>query len=134
MDCFFVVTRTSVYKVYRDQENSQPCMEKIHLFGQSQVPVGHKGTNTMIGITRACLVAYTTDKKNSPPGMVNTKYWGNTTSAIVAIFPGEAEAMECSRQDDLKPWDKRWSRVTKETLAEIREECSFCKVDHDVTD
>lgn len=125
---FFAVTLTSVYHVKDKGGSIYPVAVKIALKGSSEFPVGHElNGGTMIAICKG-LIAYIPEGggvtsqymvKERRIEAVNTFYWGDGTSPIVALFGDEVSAQACFGNDDLKPCDPRWIESTKTILAEI---------------
>lgn len=118
---FYVVTKTSIYLVEDKGADGYPSAVKIALRGQSKLPVGHRlrGGN-MIAICWK-LIAYSPEG-NREIEKVNTFYWGDSTSHIVALFKTEDEARLCFASDDPKSCDPRWIEETREVLREIGED------------
>lgn len=124
---FFVVTKTSLYHVLAQRSAEDPCpvARKIALKGESKVALG---TELDLG-TRA---AITTQLQGYVPeaeggelrGLeyTNIRYWRGHTSAIVAMFLNESDAMECLSHNDLEACDARWRYQTLNVLTEIGEE------------
>jgi hypothetical protein len=121
---FFAVTKTSVYIVNdKKDENGIPTVEKIALREKSKIPVGGRLRNgNLVGIMKERIVLY---YENCPgrgerlqrPEDANE--WGGGTSPIIALFLNKEEAMNCSNSADLKAWDPRWEKQTKEILNSI---------------
>jgi len=115
---FFTVTTTSLYRIEWLVNVPMPVVRKIAMAGQSDVPVGQilqGGYN--LGIMPKGFVLYGIDREL--PELVNTRYWGGGTSAIVALFLEEDAARECLNSGDLKPLNPRWRELTEETLEAI---------------
>lgn len=103
---FFVVTTTSVYRITVDGDNFTQEVKKIALKGSSKFPVDYilQG-GSMISVGRHITVF--TPHKNRKIEHVNTRYHGDQTSEIVALFESEEEAFVCFSHSDLKFWDPR---------------------------
>ena len=120
---FFAVTLTSIYHVTVDDSGNAVAM-KIALKGKSEIGIGHRlGGGTMLAVGDR-LLAYvpegggiTSYERN--PEKVNTKWWGDMSSGIVALFKAEQEAFACFKQSDLKPYDGRWVEQGLAVLQEI---------------
>jgi hypothetical protein len=121
---FFAVTKTSVYIVNDNKDESGiPTVEKIILREKSKVPVGGRLRNgKLVGITEERILLYYENypgrgKRLQRPEDANE--WGGGTSQIIALFFNKEEAMKCSDSPDLKAWDPRWEKQTKEVLNSI---------------
>ena len=136
---FFVVTTTSVYQVRDKDKHGYPSAEKIALKGESSFSVGHKlEGGTMIAICKN-LVTYFPEKYSWISPMtgyerrienVNTGYWGDHTSSIVALFITREAALNCFANDDLQPCDSRWLEETKRVIDEIGDKHPAFEVCH----
>ena len=139
---FFVVTKTSIYRVRDNSEDGYPEAMKIALKGKSKFSVGHKlEGGTMIAICNN-LITYIPEgggvtsqhmvKQRCIEG-VNGYFWGDHTSPIVALFKDETSARACFESKDLKPVDPRWIEGTKAVLSEIGDEHPAFYVSHSDT-
>ncbi len=127
IDTFYAVTQTSVYEVGTEPDG-RAFAKKIALSGSSNFPVGRKLKGAdMIAICKN-LVAFTPERygMTSPLTaverrieMVNTRWWGEQTSLIAALFKDKADALLCFRKADRVACDLRWAPFTKEVLAAI---------------
>ena len=137
---FYVVTLTSLYHVIaRGEDSPAPVAEKIALKGESGLPVGHrlKG-GTMIAICKflmpyipeGCgwLSPNTTFERHVEE--MNTFYWGQRTSPIVALFMDKHTALDCLAQDRLVACDPRWLEQTAEVIAAIGDDHPAFEVCH----
>jgi hypothetical protein len=125
---FFAVTKTSVYHAAHEERNVFPRVEKIALKGESVFPVGYMlSGGTMLAICKD-LIMYvpeggglmnTTFERRIE--YVNTYFWGDKTSSIIALFKTKEEAIRCFNKDNLIPCDPRWLKETREVLGEIGE-------------
>lgn len=122
---FFAVTNTSVYKVIYDKDVSPyPIVEKIALKGKSVFPVGYKLQGGALLSIGRWLMMYVPEGGGMTSferkiELVNTRYWGNRTSLVVALFDSEVEAMGCFGCDNLEPADKRWIESSQLILESI---------------
>jgi hypothetical protein len=121
---FFAVTETSVYRVADEKDaNGIPIVEKIVLREKSKIPVGGRLRNgNLVGIMKERIVLYFRDHRpdgNEVLRPEEANEWGGGTSPIIALFLNKEEAMNCSNSVDLKPWDQRWKKQTRETLTAI---------------
>lgn len=122
---FYAVTMTSVYFV-RDHGNEgfNPVAKKIALRGESEFQVGAiLGGGTMIAITKQ-LQAYVPEGGGLTSferkiECVNTQYWGECSSYIVALFTTKKNAMACFAHTDLQPCDPRWIEETRRVIKKI---------------
>jgi len=118
---FYAVTYTSVYLVKDKDEDGRPAAVKIALRGESNLPIGHRlRGGSMIAICYR-LIAYSPEG-NREIEKINTFYWGDSTSRIVALFKTEEEARICFASNNLKSCDPRWINETREVLREIGED------------
>lgn len=121
---FFAVTRTSLYSVTDQKDDSGfPIVEKIALRNESHVPVGGRLENgRLVGIASYGLVMYDEDhprgysQPHQDPEEVNIAFWGGHTSPIVALFLRKDEAVECFDSSNLRMGDSRWRKQTEEVL------------------
>ncbi len=120
LEYFFAVTMNSIYKVVLN-ENNYPFAHEI----DSQ----DKLTNGMLAISKN-LQFYNPEKHSTlssktsvKQGLehVNTQWWGQETSDIVALFLDEKEASDCSKVPNTKPYDSRWIKQTKKVIEAIRQ-------------
>lgn len=136
---FFAVTTKSIYQVKDTCKDRGLEAVKIALKAKSEFPIGRKlEGGTMIAICKN-LIAYIPEgggvmsqymvKERHIEG-VNTYFWGDSTSPIVALFKDEASARACFKNTDLKPCDPRWIESTKVVLAEIGDEHPVFYVSH----
>ena len=123
---FFAVTGTSVYHAAHEEGKALPRVEKIALKGESVFPVGYVlDGGTMLAICKD-LIMYvpeggglmnTTFERRIE--YVNTRFWGDKTSSIIALFKTKEEALRCFDEKDTVPCDPRWLKETTEVLSEI---------------
>lgn len=117
---FFAVTETSVYHVV-----SEPLTAtKIALSGESRAGMGYQmkgGEMLSVGLMLIRFIpeggGYSTFQRDL--GNVNTRYWGDNSSKIVALFLDREQALDCLKMADRLPYDRRWAAETKEVLAAI---------------
>ena len=125
---FFVVTETSVYHVTSGGQYRASAV-KIALEGDSNLPIGSElcSEYEMLAITKR-LQAFVPEKYGlARPNtdfetrveMVNTFFWGASSSAIIALFKTKEEAIKCFDDTALEPCDKRWLESTRLVLREI---------------
>ncbi len=115
---FFVVTETSVYRVEDGGGRDRPSATKVALRGESTVPVGRvmRGTAIIIG---SCLYAESPEENH-----------GGHSSSIVALFKNKEEALRCLENEDLKPYDPRWTKQTRKVLNKIGDNHPAFRVFH----
>lgn len=138
---FFAVTRTSVYHVKAKADDGYPSAIKIALLGHSKFLVGHKlmHSNRMILVGKR-LICYIPEAHGMTSPLtgferdfsrVNSQWWGDATSSVVAFFTEEAEAMRCLNEPELKPCDSRWIEQTRQVLDAIGDDHPAFFVPHD---
>jgi len=128
---FFAVTVSgSLYRIEsRKEPDGSPTVTKVALTGKSVVPVGRKlAGHGLLSVGKA-LVMYTPDAHGlwSPQtsferdiAKVNTQWWHDNTSAVVALFLDGVAARLClTEHDDHVPCDPRWLESTKIVLSAI---------------
>lgn len=128
---FWAVTETSVYHVRANSKYSASAV-KIALKGDSKFPIGKDiAENNMVAIILGHLQTFLPEKHGqlSPMAdferrieLVNTNYWLNQSSRIIALFLTEDEAMTCFNAPDQKCNDPRWNTSTQKVLKEIGHE------------
>ncbi len=128
---FFAVTKTSVYHAKAQGKNGYPSVKKIAVHGDSNSPpVGYQlQGGTMVAICKQLIVFFPEKYAMTSPlagierniEKVNTRYWGDGTFAIIALFKTKTEALECFKVTNAKPCDSRWRKQTEEVLREIGE-------------
>ena len=140
---FFAVTKTSIYRVIEIEEGEVAAL-KIALKGDSKIPVGRdlcEGTGSMIAICDV-LQAYMPEKYGILHQLtgferklesVNTRFWGDHSGSIIALFKTQSEAEECFKLDDAKPCDARWWNKTKEVLSAIGDDHPSFYISRDLT-
>lgn len=130
-------TSTSIYHVIarRGSEDPGPVATKIALAGESRVPVADELKGSMMLAITTQLQAYipegggyTSFERNIES--VNTRWWGDNSAPIVALFLTEAEAQDCFQQEDLQPCDSRWLAQTKEVIEKIGDDHPTITVCH----
>jgi len=124
---FYAVTKTSVYHV-KAHSPWVASATKIALRGESQVAVGQDiAEGGMIAIGKG-LQAYIPEKYGMShpltgfernPLNINTRYWGWSSSWIVALFKEKEEAMSCFNDTGQQKCDPRWIDSTKQVIKEI---------------
>lgn len=123
----YAVTLTSVYKVSAGDSYTASAV-KIALTGKSNFPVGKKLEGGYRIAICSFLLAYVPEKYGFASPLtgferqienVNTSYWGDQSSPIVALFEKEDDAMACFNNTNLQPCDVRWVNSTKEVLEKI---------------
>jgi hypothetical protein len=120
MNEFFAVTATSVYHVAINGSTAT----KIALRGESRFGIGHRlsgGSTLAVGKQ---LFAYTPEgggmtSYQRDPDLVNIRWWGETSSDIVALFESRTEAYECFDQVGHQPYDARWLEKTSAVIEKI---------------
>ena len=135
---FFVLTVSgSVYRVSVDDPEEGPVViEKVAKASRSGgFYVGARLTGgAYAGITDSSLTLGREDESRAQAGLVGTCYRDGRTSPIVALFLDGDEAVECAEAGNLKPWDRRWSEMTKATIAAIGRDHPWFILDNDVVD
>ena len=127
---FFAVTTTSVYSVTdKKDDKGYPIVQKIAIKKgkKSKIPIGGRlKSGRLVGIQANGIVLYDEDHprpgRRQKPEEVNTSFWGGGTSAIVALFLKEDEAMACLDSKNLKKCDPRWKVQTKKVLSLIKDD------------
>lgn len=121
---FYAVTRTSVYHVKDKGSDDRPEVVKIALRGSSAVPIGGKlEGGYMVAIAHGIIMyipeggGYSTYERRLEG--VNTRYWGDSTSSIVALFKTKAAAMKCFKIGSSIRCDPRWLKQTKSVIEAI---------------
>ncbi len=126
LECFWVVTETSVYHVGIDKHN-YGVVTKVAILPEkdSSIPVGHVLQGGYIIAVGRVIFPFVPDAHGmvSPvstfernPLMVNTINWGQNTSGVVAMFTSEEAAMECGKAPCLLRSDPRWREQSEEVL------------------
>lgn len=112
LDCFFAVTITSVYSVYRT--DGPPLVEKIAIHGKSSVPVGY-----ILNFGNYVLVAkqglFTANRTQADVELLDN------TTPLVGLFLDRHKALEFSALPDLKIRDPRAEEDTKKVIRAIGE-------------
>ncbi len=127
LDRFYAVTRGPLSRsIYLAEATANgPVVTKIFLEGDDSPRVGTKlGNGTMLSIGRQLWMYI--PEGHSPVsssaslvrelGEVNTHYWGGHTSAVVALFKTEEEAVQCVKKAGLWMPDPAWMKETLEVL------------------
>lgn len=138
---FFAVTRTSVYHVKAESEDGAPSATKIALRGNSVVLVGQKlwRSDGMILVGKR-LIGYIPEEHGATSPLVgverdfnrvSSRWWGEGTSSVIALFAKENEAMQCFNESDLEPCDPRWVEQTRQVLNAIGDDHPAFFVPHD---
>src|SRR5271157_1675847 len=98
LDQFFVVTMTSLYRVFALRDEAEPQMEKVALREdeESRIGVGQKLSGPMLSVGKQ-LVAFIPEGGGITSferelGKVNTRYWLHNTSFVAALFLKEVDA------------------------------------------
>lgn len=125
---FFAVTLTSLYRV-RHAGAADAEVVKIALRGKSSIAVGERlNTSPMMVAVCQSLQMFIPERYGlmhplagiqREVAMVNTRYWGGCSSAIVALFFDEKDARTCLASDALVAADLRWVDSTRAVLAAI---------------
>lgn len=124
---FYVTTLTSVYHI-RANDPEDPTAEKIALRGKSKAPLGAKfREGSMLAICDQIITyipegggyLFSFERRIE---RVNTRYWRENSSPIVALFFEAREAVDCLAAENIKPCDDRWLDSTKKVLEEIGED------------
>jgi len=137
---FFAVTITSsVYQASIGGRSTRkrpvPFLEKIALRGNSAGAVGDITSNgTVIAVSKDLQLfvpegsgtGWSTEQRQI--GLVNTRFHGGHTSAIVALFLRKEGAMACSREQSLQPCDSRWRAQTIAVIRAIGTEHPYCSI------
>ena len=129
---FFAVTRTSLYHVRAKSEDGLPSAIKIALYGDSSILVGHKlmYSSQMIAVGNR-IMGYIPEKYGATHPLVgierdfhliNTRYWGESTSGVVALFTEKESAMQCFDEHSSEICDPRWIEDTRKVLDLIGDE------------
>lgn len=125
---FFAVTATSVYHVKADDKDyGKASIIKIALNKESAFPVGHRLERGYLISVGSWLMPYVPEggggysSYQRDIGSVNTHWWGQSTSRVVALFLKKEDAMACHQSKDLKPCDERWANETIKVLRAIGE-------------
>ena len=139
LELFFAVTTTSIYEVMARDAHGFPCARKIALKGESIIPLGKIIADQMLAICDG-LQFYTPEGHGFLSSqtsverrveMVNTQWYGQNSSYIIALFFTEKEARECFSAENLKPRDDRWLEKTKEVLAVIGDDHPTITICHE---
>ncbi len=124
---FFAVTvGRSIYEVSDRMLEGCPVVQKI-TGDQVRSPYiiigGLLQNGHLVGITEfgICLFDHH-PKYGNEIDQINSRYWGGTTSGIVALFLTESEARHCLEVSDLNSFDARFLEQTKGVLEAISEE------------
>lgn len=132
---FYAVTISR--SVYRAQATytgmGDPYLVKIAKEGESLVEVGEKlNQGSMISVGRQLTMfipeggGLTSYQREI--GEVNTRYWGESTSPVVALFLEKKKAMECLKEKDLALCDSRWEAETIKVLKRIGKDHPHCSI------
>lgn len=135
---FYAITdSSSLYEAVIGGEGDIPHIIKIDMKGESKAPIGFKMSDgTMIAICKSLIMFIpegggmsTTERQIS---MVNTRYWGGSTSLIVALFITEKEARFCLENHmgkDHQQYRNRWKEATIEVLRAIGNDHPYCSIE-----
>ena len=140
LETFFAVIAsdggTSIYKVVAEDEHGHPYAEKVFLQGTSPIAVGKKlDRGSMLAVCRR-LIPFIPEGGGMTSferriEMVNTRYWGDSSSNIVALFTTFEEALAIVECDTLTLCDVRWLTQTRAILGLIGEDHPTFVVCHD---
>jgi len=137
---FFAITRTSVYHIRAMGDNGYPLAVKVALRGNSKFAVDHRLEHSGMISVGSHLISYIPERYGMTSPLVgverdisrvSTQWWGDQTSAVVALFDNEAAAMQCFNEPDLKPCDPRWIEQTRRVLNAIGDDHPTFFVPHD---
>ncbi len=130
---FYAVTMTSVYRALIDGSMGSPALTKIAARDRSRVVIGGKinnGSMLSVGMYLKLFIPEgggTTSFKREI-GLVNTKYWGGGTSAVVALFLTKEDALACNEAQEHRPCDPRWRKETVDVLRAIGKNHPYCSI------
>lgn len=128
---FFVTTKSgSVYRARCEEKEFRGTVERISTKKKGEASIVTKlhignedfaSGHNYIGIGRCLCLYYGPPKHGNRPvaELVNTIFWGGSTSEIVAMFFNKADAKKCAIQKDLKYHDPRWKAETKKVESRI---------------
>ena len=134
---FYAVTQSSIYEVKDSDEGLSPSIKKIVSKGESVIKVGERlscCSAELVSIGKQIIAfipeggGYSSYQRQI--GLVNTRYWGAQTSAVVALFLTKKEAENCWKTDNLKTCDDRWIEQTKAILTGIGEDHPLFTISH----
>ena len=130
---FFAVTRTSVYHV--KLKGGEANATKIAVRGESLIRVGAIIYGPMIAI-HSRLTGYIPEGGGYTSYArriedVNSRYWRESTSRIVALFRTKKEAITCLAIEDTKSCDPRWEKQTLAVIEAIGDDHPNFYVSHD---
>jgi len=126
---FFAVTKgkkaQSIYRI--GIEGDSVVARKIALSGESSFSIDRKlEDGNLIGVMKKRgLLLYTGGRSEEDEGRmerpeeVNSIFWGDHTSPIVALFSAEEDARACFAAEGLVHWDPRWEEETQLVLRAI---------------
>ncbi|MEN9614283.1 MAG: hypothetical protein RLZZ347_590 [Candidatus Parcubacteria bacterium] len=134
---FFAVTTTSVYALGPSPQGGIDVV-KIAIRGdkKSKIAIGshlQESPSELISIGRQIVPFIPEGGGNSfqrEIAMVNTRYWGKTTSPVVALFKTRKKAMACLNENNLVPCDPRWEKSTIAVLRSIDPNHSHYSISH----
>ncbi len=124
-DEFYVVTHSgSLYRASREKgEYGWPVVEKLvyrQLKGSGVLPGGRLRNGHLVWISQNCVALYDPTPKARLARDINTGLWGGHTNRPVGLFLRREGAEQCLGSDDLKAWDKRWRKQSKEVIETIQ--------------
>ncbi|MBX4200512.1 hypothetical protein KW786_00100 [Candidatus Parcubacteria bacterium] len=110
-----------------------PYLQKIAKDGKSEFAVGeklHRGTMVSVGMQLYMFVPEgggITSIERQLTG-VNTRWWGECTSEVVALLLDGKRALVCLDAQDLVSCDPRWLEGTIEVLRAIGDSHPHCSI------